>query len=270
MLQHPCPFGLPATVQTVELRGDIALVEVVTEHEPVRLARFYRQTDLGWRHTAPQATFWGQELVLDYGQAIVRCYERDLPYVEPLVQEILRTLDQVSPMLGTPSNGTLEVSFIPDDGPPGLFSGRIVLPSPWLSGIPVDGAWSEAYLDELTSWVTYQVAFQLIYADAERGLGQIREALLEGDAASQAQKGTTLASGIESDARHDDDPLPQVLRTLQSVQSVYAMVLLLAESPLAPSALDMGRLEALMAVEREASRVGQEAISLLLDEYDHW
>jgi hypothetical protein len=255
-------------VQNVESRGDIALVEVVAGQEPVRLVRFYRQTGLGWKHTAPRAEFWRDTVERASGAVTVRYRERDLHHVELLIEHILRVFGNACTLLGCPSDYALEVDLAPVDTLPDVSGDKLILPSPWLSGIPVEGVWSETYLDELAYWVTYQVAFQLIHSDAERGLGQVQEALPDRHVAVQEREDTSRASGWEYIAGHDGvDPLPQVLRTLQSV---YATSLLLAESPSAPSVLDMDRFRVLMAVEREASRVGLEVTSLLLDEHDYW
>jgi len=81
-----CEPVLPATVQDVQLRGSVAWVEVTEGDPAVRRVRFYRQTDLGWKQTAPQASFWGTAIEVRYGEDLVfRYHRRDRPYVQPAV-----------------------------------------------------------------------------------------------------------------------------------------------------------------------------------------
>jgi hypothetical protein len=80
-----CPLAAPARVASVEMRGNVAWVEVITDEGSLRQVRFYRQTDQGWLHTAPHVEFWKKPVELRYGKVLVRAHERDLPYVEPAV-----------------------------------------------------------------------------------------------------------------------------------------------------------------------------------------
>jgi hypothetical protein len=76
----PCAPVLPAKLNHVDLRGDIAWVEVVEGEPPVRRIRFYRQTGRGWVHTAPQQSFWGKEVTLQADRFVAKYHERDEPY----------------------------------------------------------------------------------------------------------------------------------------------------------------------------------------------
>jgi hypothetical protein len=147
-----------AQVKAIEVRGDTAWVEVITDQRLTRQARFYRLTDRGWKHTAPDATFWGDSVELDCGLVTVRCHERDLPHVEALVEHILRAYEEYAILVGTGPGAVLEVHFVaevPSARLSPISGNTLTLPSPWLMGIPADGAWADEYLDEVTNWVGY-------------------------------------------------------------------------------------------------------------------
>jgi len=143
-----------ARVEGVEVRGDTAWVEVVTELQPVRQVRFYRRTERGWKHTAPDGTFWGDPVQLDYGLLTVRCYERDLPHIEPLVERMLQAYETYAVLVGS----GLEIRFaaeVPAARLPNVSGHTLTLPSPWLTGIPLEEKWEEGYLEDLAKWVGY-------------------------------------------------------------------------------------------------------------------
>jgi hypothetical protein len=160
ILQEHCPPVPAAVVQSVELRGDIAWVEVLSGQEQVRQVCFYRQTELGWKHTAPRAEFWKGPVEWTHGPVVVQCRERDLPHIEPLIEHISTTVGDLCAVLDCPSDSALEVDFFPRDRPPHLSGHRLTLASPWLSGIPADGDWDQAYLDRLTYWAAYRTMLQ--------------------------------------------------------------------------------------------------------------
>jgi hypothetical protein len=160
---HSCSPVLPAAIQDVDLRGDVAWVEVIEGAPPVRRVRFYRRTDLGWKHTAPRVAFWDNAVELHYGDLLFRYHERDQPHVDPLIEHIVRTFYQVCARVECPPQRSLEVNFavdpfLPTDAPPPLTDTLWLLPSPWLSGLPVEGTWQQSYLDALAYRVVHEMA----------------------------------------------------------------------------------------------------------------
>jgi hypothetical protein len=131
------PLGaLPAEIQRVELHGDSAWVEVVEGTPAVRRMRFYRQTSQGWLHTAPDLAFWGDEVWLNVGDRLaIHYYERDWPYVAPLIEQLEQDLAQVCATVGCSPRLKLTVDIGVNEA-----HSSIVLQSPWLSGIPADGS----------------------------------------------------------------------------------------------------------------------------------
>jgi hypothetical protein len=158
-------------VTRVQLHGNVAWVEVVEGLPPVRHARFYRQTNYGWKHTAPCSEFWGEPVEHRYDSVIVRAQQYDLAHVEPLVEHLVRGVDEASAALGYTAKRRLEVDFVLQDSPnwaPVLQEGRLILPSPWLTGIPVEGAWNSEYLDTLDGWAAYWVVSQYLQSAGGR------------------------------------------------------------------------------------------------------
>lgn len=164
-LLDPCAPVLPAEVQNVELRQDIAWVEVIEGLTPVRRVRFYRQTDRGWKHTTPRVEFWRTPIELRYGDLIFRYHRRDQPHVEPLIEHVARVVRDVCPSRECMLGDVSEVNFAADftSGPVmQLGEHGLLLPSPWLLGIPVDGTWDESRLTALMQ----QVAAALVHGEA--------------------------------------------------------------------------------------------------------
>ena len=154
-------------VQAVEVKGDVAWVEVVARHgpQPVRQVVFYRRTDLGWKHTVPQVAFWGNRIVRSNGNVIVRARQQDRPHIEPLVAHVSAVVDDVGRALGRSEAITLELAFSAQDPPgtlPLLSDRQLTVASPWSTGIPVDGTWEQAYLDELAYWAAYGTVLQAL------------------------------------------------------------------------------------------------------------
>ena len=171
-------------VQEVEMRGDVAWVEVAAGRgaEPVRQARFYRRTDLGWKYAAPQADFWGDAVERQVGSVLFHARERDVPHIEPLIAHMSRVADDVGVALGHSMAITLEVNFSTQMTPGNLpsFSGRtLTLPSPWLSGIPLDGTWEQAYLNQLTYWTVYGVATQYLRSAGAGPLNRLQREIVD-------------------------------------------------------------------------------------------
>jgi hypothetical protein len=128
---------LPATVEDVDLRGDVAWVQVVEGDPPLRRVRFYRQTEQGWLHTTPDPAFWGEPVEHRYGERLAFYYhQRDQPYVEPLLEQLGQAFYEVCASDGCSEDGRFEILLYPEY-PESELSFDLMLPSPWLSGIPV-------------------------------------------------------------------------------------------------------------------------------------
>jgi hypothetical protein len=145
-----------AQVRSVQVMGDMAWVEVVPDRRLVRQVRFFRLTERGWKHTAPDVAFWGDPVEIDCGDVVVHCHERDRPYVEPLTEHILRAHEEHAVLLGSGSGTVLEVQFkveVPMERMPAISGSTLALPSPWLSGVPVEDSYDQEYLTDLAWWV---------------------------------------------------------------------------------------------------------------------
>jgi len=156
MYQQCAPL-LPAQVERVELRQDVAWVQVLEKEGTVRRARFYRQTDRGWKQTAPEVAFWQVPVELRYDDVIFRYHRRDEPSVTPLIEQVYETVHDVCktadcPPLDGSADGLMVVfsADVPVGQRPQMDGNVLLLASPWLSGLPVSGAWDELYLQELS------------------------------------------------------------------------------------------------------------------------
>jgi hypothetical protein len=164
-LSDPMMPALPAEIQSIDLQGKIAWVDVIEGEPPVRRVRFYRQTERGWVHTAPRSQFWGVAIELQYGDMRFRYHRRDEPYVSQVVDYIAEVAIDYCIKWGCSTSGSvLEVRFVIEptdtlDQLPRLEGDELLIASPWLSGIPVEGTWTESYLDELTRWVKFAMAY---------------------------------------------------------------------------------------------------------------
>jgi len=156
-----CPFATPVQVARVEMREDVAWVEVAQTQASLRRVRFYRQTPQGWLHTAPHARFWQHPVKVVRGRLFVRAHQRDLPHIELQVAYIVGVVEDVCAILDCPVDVSLEVRFTHHDGPPSLSGSVLTLASPWLVGIPVD----EEDLRSLTYWAAYGIASQVAHND---------------------------------------------------------------------------------------------------------
>ncbi|MBN1579407.1 MAG: hypothetical protein JXA89_01800 [Anaerolineae bacterium] len=130
-------------IQEVNVQGDVAWVETIEGNEPVRRMRFYRQTDRGWLHTAPDPRFWDQAIEYHYGDQIVfRYHERDQPYIDPLVEQLGTAFYDIC--MTVHCEGVFEVNFIIDTPAVTNVPERTVLVlSPWTFGLPLEGEWGE-------------------------------------------------------------------------------------------------------------------------------
>ena len=265
------PLDLPAEVQSIEMRGDTAWVEVTAGQEPVRQARFYRQTDLGWVHTAPRVEFWKEPVVLEYDRLLVRGHERDVPHVEPLVRHITSVLDDLCATLRCPPDGVLEVNLAIEtriDELPAFSGHTLTLASPWLSGIPVARTWDEETLDKVTYWLAYAVASRFLRHAAGGDLDLLQKAIVSEYAALYSGKDVTSAPLLRRVVeRHGTDALPEVLYALRERRSLSWF--LAQWLSLSPSDREAEYFGTLLNVEREAILAGQRDTFTLLQDGDH-
>jgi hypothetical protein len=193
------------------MRGDVAWVEVAQPQASLRQVRFYRQTPQGWLHTAPRGQFWRDPVEWPAGRVVVRACRHDLPHLEPVVTHIVGVVDDLCATLGCPADVGLEVHFSHHDGPPALSGAVLTLPSPWLTGVPVDEARDVAYVRALTYWTAYGIVSQMVRYDDDPlqpdptyPPDPAREEMLRTCAALYSRSG-----------RYGEDALPEVLGPMQ-------------------------------------------------------
>jgi hypothetical protein len=279
--RNPCTPVLPAVVENVDLRGDVAWVEVIEKQSSVRKVRFYRQTDLGWRHTAPRESFWGKEITLPSDPFVARYHERDEPHVRPYLERIQEITEHVCGALECLPHSTLEVDFTIDtpafDAPyllseqPQRGNDKLLLSSPWLSGISMDGGAPDAQLDRLTHWATYAIAARAIRSSTGQDLNRLQEAVLHEYAAwyssQDASQAPILGRIIE---RHGIEALPEVLRSARELRTLTA--LMARWLSLAASDRQLEYFQTVLNIEREALLVGRRETFMLLQHqvYPWW
>ncbi len=135
---------LPAQIDNVTMQGDVAWVQVIEGDPPLRRVRFYRQTDKGWLHTAPDLRFWRTPVEHGYGDQLVFSYHQsDQPYIDPLLDQLAQAFIELCASAGCAGDAKFVILFYPEDAGSDA-QVNLALPSPWLSGIP-EGDWSELY-----------------------------------------------------------------------------------------------------------------------------
>jgi len=252
----------PPQVHAVGLRGDVAWTEVVSSPPDTQQVRFYRRTEQGWLHTAPDGSYWGKAVEQTRDGLAIYCRERDLPYLEPLIEHVIVIDSELCAALDCPAAEPLVLQFVPYSTSPTLLDDRIVLASPWLSGIPSQGEWEQEYLEELAYWVTYARASQLVRSNGETQAGQT-EPLNE---VQQAILGEYAAMYSDRDAA--DVPLLRriadaygtsaVERALRSVQDGPTPSQFLVRWSLAfPDRQERAGFEVLVEVAQEAVQAGR-------------
>lgn len=265
-----CPINGPAEVQGVELRGDTAWVEVIASQTPVRQARFYRKTDLGWVHTAPRVEFWGEPVQAQYGEVLVQCHERDLPQVEPTVEQVRSVLNDLCVTLDCPSDRTLKVDLAVGVRADELYAfaqDTLTLPSPWLTGTPIEGKWDKEHLDELTYWVAYAVISDFLRPADEGDLNPLQQALAAEYAAWYSYQDNTVAPLLRRVIeRNGAEVLPDLLWALR--EQVSLSWLLGEWLALSPSDDKVGYFGTLLNLEREAILAERKDTLLLLQDSD--
>jgi hypothetical protein len=286
-----CTPVLPAKVENVDLQGDVAWVEVIetlppeprrgTAEREVRRARFYRQTDLGWKHTEPPDSFWRTVIRVDYGNLFVLYHKRDQGYVEYLEETITDAYTDVCQRVTCASVNTLTVDFSIESPPyrtpriemsPGP-QGRdtIKLSSPWLSGIPAGEERDEHTVQNLAHAVTYATAARSIQYTSRRTLTLLQRALLDEYAAWYAYgrdaKLVLLQPLIEE---RGWNAAPDALRLAKGTTSLDQHLerweSLSADEVAASPERAAAYFDALLNVEREALLLGRKETFLLLQD----
>jgi hypothetical protein len=275
--QELCFPPLFAEIEDLELRGDIAWVEVIDNDPiPIRRVRFYRRSDQGWKHTAPDPSFFGDPVHERHDKVIVRYHKRDQPHIAPLLERVIHTADDVSSALRyTLPQGRAQIDFAVqyadlargnDTEPLYLQDGQVVLFSPWLYGIPVDQDWDQASLDS----VTYRIAHGLATAATRPSDNQARGSLQNAIAAEYAVWYTTqdpaqtpiLGRIID---RHGEEALPRVFLSLKGAHHTT----LFAMRWLSVHPNEATFFETVLNIEREAIQAGLKETFLLFQD-ERW
>jgi hypothetical protein len=210
-LEPQCAPVLEAQIQQVDLRGDVAWVEVIEGDPPMRRARFYRQTALGWAHTAPRVSFWGHAIELHYGELIARYHDRDQPHVDPLVERIAQAYYDTCARIECEEDALI-VDFAVDARlaagvVPPLSGQEWTIPSPWLSGLPADGDWPKVQLDSLAYLVTQGLAEQRTQDSRSRSDRWLPEVMVVGHTTGQPTR-IIVAGPVLDDSTIVTGPIP--------------------------------------------------------------
>jgi ABC-type glycerol-3-phosphate transport system substrate-binding protein len=268
-----CVPVLPGEILEVDLREDVAWVEVLEDEPPVRRVRFYHQAELGWKHTAPQLAFWGHAIELHYGDLVFRYHERDRPHVDPLIDHIADVFYKTCAHVDCPLDRSFQVNFAVDSVlstgilPP-FQDSEWILPSPWLSGLPVGGEWSEAQLDALAYAIAHGLATQTLRTAPEQQLDPLQRALVAEYAAWQGtgrRDAAPLLNRIVD--RRGDGVLPPLFRWLRDDQQRHTLGALLGRWLDYPVSLFSAQhFQELLQIERDALLAGQRDTFMLLQE----
>jgi len=228
----------------------------------MRQVRFYRRTEQGWLHTAPDGSYWGKDVAQTRDGVRVHCRERDLPYLQPLVEQVIATDRALCATLGCPAADPLVLQFVPYSTSPALLDDRVVLSSPWLSGIPSQGEWEPRYLDELAYWAIYARASRFVCSSREGQVGEIKplnevqQAVLGEYAALHSHRSAAEAPLLGRIAgAYGRGAVEQALRSVQDGPTASQFM---ARWPLAfPDRQGRAGFEALVEVAQEAVQVGR-------------
>jgi hypothetical protein len=256
-------------VARVEVRGDVAWVEVESERPPSRRARCYRRTEWGWVHTAPRASFWRDPVEQTYGSVTVHCHERDQDQVEPLAHAVAQAYEQACEQLHCPSAQELQVYFAPESArvdAPRAAPGTLWLASPWLSGVGKYGKPDQAALEQATYWGRWAAAAQSVGTPE---LDPLQKALAAEYAAWSGGElvwtAPLLGRVIE---RHGPEVLPQLFHSLAQGPTTSAF---LAEwLDLSAREETFAYLKVILQIEQEALYYGQKDTFLLMQVRDRW
>ncbi len=264
-----CQPVLPAEVQDVELRGDVAWVEVVEGDPAVRRARFYRQTDQGWKHTAPRDDFWGVAIQLNYGDIVFLYHRRDQPYVDPLVDGIVKTFDEACAELGCTTGQVPEFNFAiqaASGRPPTVQEDIFMLDSPWLAGILLDETQPPPYQRQLEYAIAYQIASDYLQSLTGREyLSSLGAAMAHEYAAWKSERSADKAPIVgRLVERHGETALPTILRSLEHVRTLNLVMVQWLR--LSPTDAPIDYFQTLLNIEQEALVAGRRETYLFLQD----
>jgi hypothetical protein len=219
-----------------------------------------------------------------YGELFVQYHKRDEPEVVYLEELIASTYAHVCAVTLCPKVNTLTVDFTVaspvyhtpylEADPEHEGRDRIVLSSPWLSGMPVDGeSWDEAYIERLVHAVVYATTTRAMRSTTKRELNPLREAVAD-------EYATWFAQGETSDL--------VLLRPIIEQQGTQAMSAVLRSAKASSTSsqflerwlglgIDEGEIardgarkyfESLLNLERQALRAGRKQTFLMLQDTD--
>jgi hypothetical protein len=262
---------LPAKLQTVNLQGDIAWAEVIEGNQPVRRVRFYRRTDQGWKRTAPRIAFWKNAVELYKDRLlIVRYHQRDQPHIDSFLEHIGKAFYDVCATVGCPQDRTFEVDFaveVPADDLPRIDGTKLTLASPWLSGIPVEGDWSEANLESGMYWLAYMAAAESQRPTDYPFSDSLQSAIVDEYAAWVSTQDPAQAPILgRVIARRGMNALPEVFASLKRSPTLTSF--LAQWLSLSPTSTDRAKafFETLLNVEWEALVAGRKDTFLVLQD----
>ncbi|MBN1584587.1 MAG: hypothetical protein JXA89_28025 [Anaerolineae bacterium] len=272
-----CAPVLPAEIVDVNLQRDVAWVEVIEGEPPVRRMRFYRQTARGWVHTAPDETFWQAPIRVRYGSVFVRYHKRDQPYIAPLEARIGQVVGDVcAVVMHCAAINKIEIDFSTQT-PATMLSdpqealerdGTLVLSSPWLSGIPVDGVYGESMLDSLTYWVAYGMIAKASTSLLAQDMNQLQRSIADEYAAWYGNQDITQAPLLRRIVdRHGMEELPRMFFSLKGTR-LYSLFLI-QWLGLSTRIGETAFFESLLNIEREAILTGRKETFLLFQD-DGW
>jgi hypothetical protein len=268
-LDFLCQPVLPAQVQDVDLRGDVAWVEVLEGDPALRRVRFYRQTDQGWKHTAPQEAFWGVAIELNYGGLIFRYHRRDEPYVNPMIEAAAQTFDEVCAELGCVLETLPEFDFAVHNAPgaPIQQTDNVYqLDSPWLVGLPPDETQQAPYQDQIEYAIAYDLAsLSLAPLSGHEGASELVDAMADEYAVWKSEDAVDKAPILKRlVARHGKEALPEILRSLRHIRTLN--VVLVQWLLLSPTDHPVDYFQTLLDIEQEALSAGRKETFLLLQD----
>jgi hypothetical protein len=254
-----------AQVVRVEVRDDVAWVEVESARPPIRRVGFYRRTERGWAHTAPRTAFWHNPVARTYGDVTVHCYERDQEQVEPLARAVAQAYAEACRELACPPPRGVEVRFVHESAlvdAPRAAPGVVWLASPWLSGVGADGGPDPVALARASYWGRWAAAAGFVGVPQLNSLqGALAAEYATWAGGSPAWASPLLGRALE---RHGPEALPQVFRSLQAGPTLDAF---LAEwLDLSADENAIAYLTALVQIEKEALHAGQRETFLLLQD----
>jgi len=254
----------PAEVEDVNVQGQVAWVQVVEGNEPVRRMRFYRKTDLGWKQTAPRLDFWKRAVEFRYGYSLlIHYHEQDQPYVDPLIEQLGKSYYELCGVLDCPDSQVFEIDIYAQLPPPEASQQTVLIPSPWLSGIPLEGTWSEAIAEEALYTLARQVTLRQFPATEYYSL---RAALIEEYAVWHSTRDLAQVPLLgRVIARHGEEAVPNVMRSLRN--PVPLNLFLARWLDLVPTPANLVTFfETLLTIEQEALFAGRkETFGLLQD-----